>query len=228
MRDRLPSSELIGHELTREPTQVEVKERPFTVETGGMTYTVSPLYTYEITGLVVSQHQTDSLFDYYHDLWGDTFNVKDVCIVWGENALSGIYKNLEFKNGSWTCYVRTDSRETWSQFNMDEFSNNHLLTASPKIKSMLDTIRPGDQVRIKGHLVSYSHASGFERGTSITRTDTGNGACETIYISEVQILSEANPQWKDIFTLSYTTLVAVTVLRVLLFLLSATLIPRRK
>jgi len=47
-------------------------------------------------------------------------------------------------------------------------------------------------VRLKGYLARYSHGGGFERGTSTTRNDTGNGACETIYIEDVQITARMN------------------------------------
>jgi hypothetical protein len=44
---------------------------------------------------------------------------------------------------------------------------------------------PGDHIRLKGVLAKYANKdSGFNRGTSITREDTGNGACETIYLNE--------------------------------------------
>ena len=40
---------------------------------------------------------------------------------------------------------------------------------------------------MRGWLAGYSNDDGFRRGTSTTRDDTGNGACETIYVDEFQI-----------------------------------------
>ena len=61
----------------------------------------------------------------------------------------------------------------------------------------------GDQIYLKGYLSQYSHSNNsFNRGTSITRTDTGNGACETIYIEEYEILKKANPLWRNLYNLS--------------------------
>ena len=54
----------------------------------------------------------------------------------------------------------------------------------------------GDQIKIKGYLVDYKVAKDgqtlFTRGTSTTRTDNGNGACETIYVEDVEIIRK-NP-----------------------------------
>ena len=34
------------------------------------------------------------------------------------------------------------------------------------------------------------------RGTSTTRDDTGNGACETIYVTGFEIIGRANAGWR--------------------------------
>jgi hypothetical protein len=54
----------------------------------------------------------------------------------------------------------------------------------------------GDQIRIKGYLSSYTNDSGSTRGTSTTRTDTGNGACETIYVEQFKIVEAATSYWR--------------------------------
>ena len=37
---------------------------------------------------------------------------------------------------------------------------------------------------------------GSKRGTSTTRTDTGDGACETIYVRDFRIIREATSYWR--------------------------------
>ncbi len=64
----------------------------------------------------------------------------------------------------------------------------------------LKNIRIGDQIHLTGHLANYRHFSGngFARGTSTVRTDTGNGACETIFVNEVNILRSAPSLWRNL------------------------------
>jgi hypothetical protein len=56
-------------------------------------------------------------------------------------------------------------------------------------------------MHFRGHPAEYSHDHGFNfhRGTSITRTDTGDGACETVFTTEAQILRSGNRGWRMTF-----------------------------
>ena len=81
---------------------------------------------------------------------------------------------------------------------MRALSNNHLLADRPSIVAKLRDVHIGDQVRIRGRLSQYAHNHGFAfmRGTSLTRDDTGNGACETIYVQEVEVLRTGGGPWR--------------------------------
>jgi hypothetical protein len=48
---------------------------------------------------------------------------------------------------------------------------------------------------MSGYLAEYSHAGGFFRGSSTVRTDTGNGACETVYLEAFDILKNGGRRW---------------------------------
>ena len=54
----------------------------------------------------------------------------------------------------------------------------------------------GDQIRVRGYLAGYTSAGGSRRGTSTTRTDTGDGACETIYVEHFNIVEAATSYWR--------------------------------
>jgi hypothetical protein len=57
-------------------------------------------------------------------------------------------------------------------------------------------IRVGDQIRVAGYLTSYSSAQGGQRGTSTTRMDTGDGACETLFVERFEIVEAATSYWR--------------------------------
>jgi hypothetical protein len=200
LRDRLPPPTAVLAASLSEPTQVAGRRAPFGVSRGGVDYTVSPLYTYELRGMVVSRHDTSVWWNPTHrNWWKDHLNVADLCIVWGDNLKSGIYRELSYTSGSFTCYVATKDSQTWSRFDSTGLSNNHLLTASPATAKLLRSVRPGDQVVVKGWLAEYAHDAGmpFRRGTSVRRDDTGNGACETIWVEEAAVLARANRGWRS-------------------------------
>ncbi len=118
----------------------------------------------------------------------------------------------------WTCWVASRGTGSAATFATDQLSNNHLLTQDPLIRRALKSAEIGDQVRLRGKLARYSHAGGFQRGTSTSRTDQGNGACETVYLEAFEITRKANTGWRLVYRSSVTTaLAALLVLTVLFF-----------
>jgi len=198
-QSKLPPSSSVLKPLYQEPLQTEVKQPPFQVKAGGTEYTIKPLYSYELAGLIVSYHHSASFADYYHELWGDKLNLKDICVVWGSNITTNAYRESKFKSAPFMCYwwVPDDV-----PFDQTKISNNHLITEKKALARQIMRARKGDQIYLKGFLAEYSTADGFHRGTSTTRTDTWNGACETIYLSEFRILKAANTGWRGLASLS--------------------------
>jgi len=199
MRHTLPEPHETLPALQTEPLQVAQQLAPFTVATGGVTYTVRPLFRYEIRGLVVSRHDAGVWWDVLHRKdWNDHLNVVDLCLIWGANLRNDAYRAIRFWSEVYTCNAGTDSAQTWARFDENALSNNHLLASDPRIVRELRRMRPGDQVLIRGYLAEYAHDHGrpFRRGTSTVRTDRGNGACETLWVTEATRLREANRGWR--------------------------------
>lgn len=204
----LPAPPALQAELLEEPVQVAVSRAPLHVTVGAIDYTVQPLYTYDLYGMVVSKHNADTWWDWVHKAWRDSLNVTDLCVVWGGNAQRGSYRDISFSSGEFVCYWQSSSSEAWAAFDQYAISNNHLLTDDPAIAKVLKDARVGDQIHFRGYLAEYSHHDGFPffRGTSTTRRDTGNGACETVYATEAEIIRSGNPGWRMAFTLASWTL----------------------
>ena len=211
-KDKLPIPGFFSQAVLSEPRQTPTQSSPFETKVNDQTYTVTPLFDYELSGVVVTDYESGSLGDiYHHRQWKDFLNVKDLCVVWGQNVKSGVFRKLRYDSGPWTCFFQTPDRKTSAAFRSDQLSNNHLLTDDIDLHHRIMRAAPGDQVRIKGVLANYQNtAAGFDRGTSISRTDTGNGACETIYVTDFKIMKEANRVWRVIYQLSgVAALVAV-------------------
>jgi hypothetical protein len=196
----LPDATAIAPELREEPRQYAITPSALTIEKGGVTYTVESLYRYEISGLVVSKYNTDAWLGRTHKVWNDHLNVTDLCVVWGTNATGGTHHNVSFSSGEVSCSVEISNEVAWKAFDLTKVSNNHLLTDDSNLAKKLRNIRIGDQIQLTGHLVHYRHfaGNGFARGTSTVRTDTGDGACETIFVSDVKILKAGPNLWRNL------------------------------
>jgi hypothetical protein len=205
-RNDFPEKIAFEEGLETEPLQSLVEEAPFTLSHNKVNYLIDPQYDYTLHGLVVSyrHHDGDSML---HKSWNDHLNMMDVCVIWGKTAKSAYLNQLKFWNGQFTCNFKTKSSPAWASFNVNEISNNHLITNDEWIRDKVKDLKVGDQIRIKGWLSSYGVAKngkliGGKRGTSTVRDDTGNGACETIYVQTIDILKSMDNGWRAAMTIS--------------------------
>ncbi len=199
-KDRLPEPDFYQQGRLGEPEQRPTGRTPFWIETSGQRYRVTPLFDYSLEGVIVSYHDADDFTDiWHHEKWLDFLNIRDLCVIWGDNVSSGVYQDMTFDNDSWTCWAYWPDADTGRRFSMTQLSNNHLLVDDPLVKRRLMAAETGDHIRISGQLASYENpANGFLRGTSTRRDDTGNGACETLYVEEFEIVDQANPGWRGL------------------------------
>src|SRR5688572_21408017 len=195
-RNDLPADIDFHPNVAEEPRQREIHASPLSVPYAGVEYRVEPLYDYELHGLVVSYRQHDGESS-MHRWSNDHLNMADVCVVWSDTAFSPTLTELDFWNGIFTCNVQTRDSVAWSNFKMNQLSNNHLISADPLIRDRVAQIRIGDQVHIKGSLAHYGAVgNGGLRGTSTTRDDSGDGACETILVDQFEIVVPGFSLWR--------------------------------
>lgn len=217
---KIPRKFVAIDHLQKEPLQTKTEKTSFTVDLKGHRYQIDPLYEYEIWGLVVSDHSSDSWLDTSHESWNDYLNTKDICVIWGTNILSPHLNELKFSHGTFTCYVQTKSAAAWQSFHADKLANNHLIPASKNIEKLIANSRVGDEIRIKGQLVNYNVNGGPFRKTSVIRNDMENGACEIIYVNEFETLARNNKIWIYIF--KFSKILSVLFLGVTLFFILVT------
>ncbi len=200
-KESLPDPAYYGDAVIQKPIQNKISKKPFEIEVNRELYHITPKYDYRLEGVVVSVHNADAFLDMrHHEEWRDFLNIKDLCVIWGENVKNGIYKEMEFDSGDWTCWYSWPNAAVGQNFRNDQLSNNHLLAEKEAIKQSILEAAPGDHIRIEGMLVDYANpANSFRRGTSVSRTDTGQGACETIYVEKFEIIQKANALERNLF-----------------------------
>lgn len=203
-QDKFVDDLQIGKQLLHEPIQKQTRQQSFSVSQKGVDYKIEPLFDYEISGLVVSyRHHGDGLYSIHNRLWNDHINVSDLCVVWADNATKLDLNQFTFWNESFTCNIKTENMGAWEKFKMNQLSNNHVVTADDVIRDKIAQARIGDQIHIKGMLSNYSTSKGGTRGTSTTRDDRGNGACETIFVKEFEIIKSMDNIWRPIMTFAW-------------------------
>lgn len=190
-------------QLQSDPLQYAINKKSFGVSYNDEQFQINPRFDYVLYGLVVSYrvHQPEHQ-GMLHALNKDYLNVSDLCVVWGESADPQVLSHFKFANGQFSCQYQTGDNLAWQAFNPNKLSNNHLLSVDDSVRATIEKIKIGDQIRISGWLSHYINPQGFERGTSIVRTDTGEGACETIFVNEIEILTSMTGPWRRLMWIS--------------------------
>jgi hypothetical protein len=67
-------------------------------------------------------------------------------------------------------------------------ANMHMIPADADVKNQLEQVRAGEVVHLEGFLVDASRPGGWHWNTSMSRDDTGAGACELIYVERVDVV----------------------------------------
>jgi len=114
----------------------------------------------------------------------------DLGLGWGPMSDTRIVDMLEFsqmgrflywKPKSWTTFPLT-ARDT-----IAHAAQVHAIPADAEVEARLRKLRPGQVVTLSGFLVDVRGPGGFTWNTSLRRDDTGDGACEIMWIEHVTV-----------------------------------------
>ena len=172
----------------KDPVQKEAKGSVKT-KAAGYDITISFQYSYDIEALVISAK------DYSGTSVGDKLAPKDLALAWGKVAEYNDKMDFHWRQSGRFYYWRLDSWDEVDKLGgeaviVEHSCNNHLIPADEIIMKQIKKIKAGDHIRLKGYLVNVTGNDGNGRdfwwNTSTTRSDSGSGACELIYVTSVE------------------------------------------
>ncbi len=143
---------------------------------------LTPRAQYDITARVLSRE--DYSFDALADLVPE-----DLALGWGAMSDNRILRFFDIKQSarfySWRPLTALPiPREQV----ISHSANTHVIPLDSLVRSQLDRVRVGQVVHLTGLLVDGVRADGVYVHTSLTRDDSGAGACEVILVERVEIL----------------------------------------
>jgi hypothetical protein len=154
------------------------------LEFDGKSCLIEKHHRYEISGEVLSVETYNLAFR------SEFFDV-DLGLIWGPRV-ADLKQRYTFNQGGrwlfWRSNVPVSDDER--RYITAHISNNHLIPADRRRNLLKAVRRPGrgDKVRIAGYLVTIKNPSGgVAVASSTSRDDSGAGACEVIWVEEIQI-----------------------------------------
>lgn len=114
----------------------------------------------------------------------------DVAVGWGPLSDSRIIDRLEFSQMGRFFYWKPKDFATFPlspQTLTAHGAQMHLIPSTQDLDRRVRKLRPGQIATIGGYLVDVRGPGGFLWNTSLRRDDTGDGACEIVWVETLEV-----------------------------------------
>lgn len=125
--------------------------------------------------------------DYYLDR-GAKLSPTDLALGWGPMANPEVLRHISISQGNRWYFWRAEQLPIERRQIETHSANMHLIPATPEVAQTLAQLKPGQQIRLQGQLVSVEGDDGYRWVSSLSREDTGDGACELIWVEQLAVI----------------------------------------
>lgn len=160
------------------PQQTAVDEPSIRIDE----YQLFPVASFSLEARVLGRE--DYSFDREADL-----APTDLAFGWGPMSDTAILQQFDIsQSGRWYRWYSDELPLTRKTVETHS-ANMHLVPANETVAEELDDVQENDLVRLEGFLINVVADDGWRWNSSLTRSDTGGGACEVIYVTDLLIVS---------------------------------------
>jgi len=114
------------------------------------------------------------------------FSPTDLALGWGRMADDAVLSQLVISQGGrWYRYRWKDAPPIPLAEIVRSSANMHMIPSDDAVAAALRRIERGERVRIDGWLVEIDSGDGWRWRSSLSREDSGGGACELVYVCSI-------------------------------------------
>jgi hypothetical protein len=144
-------------------------------------YRVTPLASFEIEARVLSRER-------YRFGRAAELSPIDLALGWGPMSAQEVIDQLDISQSNRYYRWRTDRLPLPAPLISSHSANMHIIPAADPIEDALMKLRKGHIVRMGGYLIQATAPDGWHWRSSLTREDTGGGACEIVLVNRIAVL----------------------------------------
>ena len=176
-RDQQPLVHPPGVLVAEKPVQVDLQPSLFTFDD----YQLTRRARFEMRARVLS------IEPYYMKRESD-LSPLDLALGWGVMSDQAVLDQIDISQGGRWYHTRYQLPPPAPEQQISASSSNmHMIPATRSIARQLKNLRVGDVIKLAGLLVDADHESGWFWRTSMSRTDTGAGACEIVFVEALSV-----------------------------------------
>ena len=143
-------------------------------------HTFTALASFDITARVLSRER------YRFDRAAELSPI-DLALGWGPMSDSAVLDHVHIRqDGRWYYWSAAPLPLPAGEISSHS-ANMHMIPARPSVRDTLFGAREGQVVHLQGQLIEAEGKDRWKWRSSLTRTDTGDGACEVIWVESASI-----------------------------------------
>lgn len=143
-------------------------------------YMLTPLAEFQAEARVLSAHH------YNGDRESDLVPV-DLALGWKHMSEDAVLQKIEIHQDGRFYFWKTNAFPISRAEIETQSTNMHLIPADSIIEETLKSIKTGERVKFSGYLVEARGKDNWHWRSSLTRKDTGAGACELVYVTSLEV-----------------------------------------
>lgn len=159
------------------PSQTNLVPHGALLQHGDITLTTRARFT--MTARVLSRE------NYHWDALASLIPT-DLALGWGRMSDSAVLAQLKISQYYRYFQIRFKSPPIPIREMELSSANMHLIAADDSVRRAIQRVRPGQVIRLRGFLVDIRRGDDWYVNTSMTRDDTGGGACEVVYVESLE------------------------------------------
>lgn len=144
-------------------------------------FTITPAAAFQIEARVLGRKD-------YRSGTESALSPVDLALGWGPMADPEVLSAIRIRQSNRFYYWSARELPIPARQIETSSANMHLIPADEYIADQLASVREQQTVRLLGYLVNVDRHDGWRWRTSLTRGDTGAGACELLLVQRVQVL----------------------------------------
>lgn len=171
-----------GPALLEDPVQIMLSQpEPVLYEGRDGPVSLVFLASYEIKAAVKSVHR-------YSSDYSSQVSPMDLVLAWGNLNQHAIDSQISYRQSNrWYYFQFSPECPVDGSYIQAHSANVHLIPADDNILRQMNGLRRNDTVQITGYLVAVKFAPGEWR-SSLSREDSGDGACEIFYVTAISTI----------------------------------------